>query len=201
MNVTKLERKVRWLWNLPTGMSAITIVLMVLTPIQETKFWEDHHTARYWEVQPPARLFAELLNGPGFFLTYRLRGIQLFGQDVYDFGRLVGVVIFWTWIGWALDRRLAGIRMPIIKLRWLRASIYAVLVGLVALFIGAVLSDLHSLQMLPSTLLWAHLRTWGLHASVLARYVMLAWAAVGFVFFSKQMLTAFKTHPDSPLFA
>jgi uncharacterized membrane protein YqhA len=200
MHAPKLEWCGRWTLILPVVMLAITTVLVFLTAIQDQQFWatHPHFSDTPWEIQPPARLFAELINGPGFYLTFLCPGIRVFGLNLRDFGRLAGVVVFWTWIGWGLDRRVLGLSTSIIRRRWLRASVYAVLLGLTILFIWGTLEILDSHQMLPSKDLWHHRRSLfalGLRASALAEYAAIPWALVFLIYFGKQLLVAFKAHP------
>jgi len=87
------------MWALPVVMLLATTVLMFLASGQEMK--EPHSSDTPFEFQPPARLFSELLNGPGFDVTLLVPGVTLFGRHLYDFGGLIGVAIFWgmDWMG------------------------------------------------------------------------------------------------------
>lgn len=57
-----------------------------------------------------------LLNGPVFWLLfpYLPNGLDW-----------ILIITFWAWIGWLIDRPLAGNRSIVIRPRWLRGSLYA----------------------------------------------------------------------------
>jgi hypothetical protein len=177
------------MWVLPTVMLVTTAVLIFLASTQEDLFWATHPglTDTPWEFQPPARFIAQLVNGPGFYLTFLLPGIGLFGHH-YDFGRLVGVAIFWTWIGWGLDNRLRGTRRVVIKSPWRRASVYALLLGLSVVFIWTIVLRLN----LPSITLWDLLLFWGLWLSFLGDYAILLWLVAGVIYFGTRLHSALK---------
>jgi hypothetical protein len=178
------------MWALPVVMLLATTVLMFLASGQEMK--EPHSSDTPFEFQPPARLFSELLNGPGFDVTLLVPGVTLFGRHLYDFGRLIGVAIFWAWIGWGLDGRFRGTSKTIIRAAWVRAGIYAVLLAFCVLFIWATLSDLHSDGLLFSPLLRNELRAEGLWLAVLTKYATMTWLLVGSIYFCTQFLNALK---------
>jgi len=165
-----------------------TALLMLLALKQEQQFWPGRLSDTPWAFQPPARLAAELLNGPGFYLTFPLPGIKLFGQHLYDFGRLPGVALFWTWIGWKLDGRLSGNRRHVIKIAWLRFCVHATLFASSLLLMWATVSDLHSSGLLLSRLCWEELSVWGLWLSFLMKYAAIPWFLAGVIHFWKQLL-------------
>ena len=190
MGVRQLSRKLRWMWVLPIVMLFATALLIFLASTQEDQFWASHPglTDTPWEFQPPARLVAQLVNGPGFYLTFFLPGIKVFGHRLHDLGRLGGVAIFWTWIGWGLDSRFRGTTRVIIKSPWRRASVYALLLGLSVTFIWAIVLRLNS----PSPMLWELLHSWGLWMSFLGDYANLIWLVAGAVYFGGRLHTGVK---------
>jgi hypothetical protein len=191
----RLRRQVRWMCTLPVVMLLVTVVLMFLASGQELK--APHASDTPFAFQPPARLFAELINGPGFYLTFLVPGLTLFGRHLYDFGRLLGVIIFWTWIGWGLDGRFRGTRKALIRVRWVRAGVHAMFLSSCVLLIWGTLSNLHSLRLLPSHLLWRELLITGLWHAVLARYAAMAWLLLGAIYFCTQFLAALR-HRTKP---
>ncbi len=178
------------MWALPVLMSLATTVLIFLASRQELK--APHPSDTPFAYQPPARLFSELLNGPGFYLTFLVPGLTLFGERLYDLGRLIGIVVFWTWIGWGLDGRFRGTSKAIIRIAWVRAGIYAVLLTSCLLLIGGTVLDLHSDGLLFSHLLWDELLATGLWLATLAKYAAMPWLFTGAIYFCTQFLTALK---------
>jgi hypothetical protein len=92
-----------------------------------------------------ARGLIGIANGPGFVLTFwlRLPPVRVCGSEMWDTGRLAGIVVFWAGIGWLLDRRLAGMRAPLIHQRWLRGSLHALGFGAAVIFLGSALWEIH----------------------------------------------------------
>jgi hypothetical protein len=185
MRATSLAR-VRWMWVLPSTMLVCTTFLIFLAAKQEEQFFQSSDTP--WAFQPPARLVAQLLNGPGFLLTFLVPGVTIRGHYIYDFGRLAGVVLFWTWVGWELDRRTRDTRKYIITIPWLRGWIYATLFGLSVLMLVGTVLDLHSSGLLFSHLLWDEISVWGLWISVLAKYAGILWFIAGAIYFLRQLM-------------
>jgi len=186
----RLARKVQWMWTLPILMVLATVVLMLLASEQELK--APHPSDTPFAFQPPARLFAELLNGPGFYLTSLLPGLTLFGRHLYDFGRLAGTAIFWAWIGWSLDGRLRGTSKAVIRVGWARAGVHAILLALCILFIWGTLSGLYLDGLLFSRLLWDELPVTGLWLAVLAKYAAIPWLFFGAIYFFTQFRAALR---------
>ena len=197
MGVINLTRQIRWIWVLPISMVGLTALLILLNARQEAEFWAAHRgfTDTPWEIQQPARLFAILLTGPGFLLSFWMPGIYVSGK-YYEVGRLLGVAFFWAGIGWLLDRRLRGLRTPVIPPRWIRALLYSGLLTFSITVIWALLSGLQSQEMLPAPLLWRILEVFGLRASVLNQYADLCWAVVGVVYFGSKLVTTVRNNPQ-----
>jgi hypothetical protein len=183
-------RPVRWKWALPGAAVLVTAGLMILAKRQDAIFWATHPgvSDTPWEFQPPARFFEQLLNGPGFYFPIRF-GTTLNG----DFARLVSVALFGTWIGWALDRRLRGVRSPIIRSRFLRAASYSALLGLALFFAWEFFHYLDIHQLLPSRNMWQVLLVVGLRESALAFYAGLGWSAAFTLHFAWKLIATFKS--------
>jgi hypothetical protein len=115
-------------------MGALTVGLHYLDRAWSLAWSRWDHMA-----ESTARGLSVLVNGPGSFFT---TGLNLSGQ-------LLGVAVFWTWIGVLVDRRLRGIRTSTIRKTWLRVTVY--LVGL-ALACWCVWSVARLLQ--PGTLIY-----------------------------------------------
>jgi len=109
-----LLRRLSWKLALPLLMAALTIGLHYLDRawLRAWGAWDDLAVTT-------ARGLSVLLNGPGSFFA---PGLKLSGQ-------LLGVAIFWTWIGFLLDRRLRGIKTSTIRRIWLRVALHVVGLG------------------------------------------------------------------------
>jgi len=111
-------------------MAALTTVLLYLDEV-----WLSR--AAGYDDMPvgSAQGLAALLDGPGWFIGhYSWVPVHILGEDV-NLGPLVWVAIFWSWVGWLLDRRLLGTAPPVIRTRWLRRSLYSVGFSLALLFL------------------------------------------------------------------
>jgi hypothetical protein len=135
MNIKQLAQRIPWIVALPVFAVAITGILLFLAAVQEEQFWTEHpgFTDTPMELQMPAELFAELLNGPSFLFNLPVHGIDILGISVYT-GRLPAVAIFWTWIGWAVDRRLRDAHWLLVKPLWLRRVSYVALLAFAVFF-------------------------------------------------------------------
>lgn len=191
-----LKPRFRWTWLLPSAMVAITVVLMIVNMKQEAEFWAAHRglTDTPGEIQQPARLLAELLNGPGFFLSFWIPDMPALGR-FYDSGRLFGIAFFWILIGWLLDRRHRGVGTPVIRIRWIRAAFHSLLLLISILLIWAILLSLRSQEMLPTQSLLGVLRALGVRATVLGNYAILIWATGGAAYFGKELVRTIKARP------
>jgi hypothetical protein len=192
-------RAVRWARVLPVLAVGITSVLMILAAKQNEEIWATYarHSDTPQEFQAPARLFAQILNGPGFFFTVWRGGFEAFGLYFSDVGRLLGVVLFWCWVGWALDRRLRGTCAPFIRSRLVRGSLYATLLGLSCMFAGLILEDLHSRMLFPAGHVWRFVVAVGLRYSAWNFYVFLLWTFAFVLYFGRKLLVAI-TSPTLP---
>jgi hypothetical protein len=181
---------VRWKWALPGAAVLVTACLMILAKRQNAIFWATHPgvSDTPWEFQPPARFFEQLLNGPGFYFPIRF-GTTMNG----DFARLVSVALFWMWIGWALDRRLRGIRSPIIRARFLRAVSYSALLGLALFFAWEFFHYLDIHHLFPSRNRWKVFLVIGLRDSALAFYAGLGWSVACSLHFGRKLIATLKS--------
>lgn len=112
-------------------MAALTAVLLYLDEV-----WLSR--AAGYDDMPigSAQGVAAVLDGPGWYLGHFSRvPVHILGENV-NLGPLVWVAIFWTWVGWLLDRRLLGSAPPVIRTRWLRRSLYALGLSLSLLFLS-----------------------------------------------------------------
>lgn len=182
-------RDVRWARLLPFAALGITSLLMIIAAKQEAQIWAIY--ARYsdtpQEFQAPARLFAQLLNGPSFYFTVWRGGFEAFGLYFSDIGRLPGIVLFWYWAGWKLDRRLSGIRAPFVQSRLVRGVLYGAMLGLSCFFAAMVLESLRSHMLFPSVL-WLYIVHVGLRASTLGLYLALLWAIAFVIYFAWKLI-------------
>ena len=199
MGTATMLRSVRWVRILPILAVAVTSFLMILAAKQDQEFWaaHAHFSDTPWEFQAPARLFAQLLNGPSFYLRFWAGGFDAFGLYFEDVGRLFGVVLFWVWVGWALDRRIRGTCTPFVRSRLLRGTLYAAMLVLTCLFVWAILDFLDSHMLLPSRQGWRYFVSIRLRSSALGAYAMLPWTAA-FIFYFGRKLVATINSSDLP---
>jgi hypothetical protein len=129
-------RRVRWAWALPLLALAVNVGLVLLAVRQNTAFLSAHPGVS-WYRQAPATLFAQLLNGPGFFLPWPFAPLDA------DWIRLPGVILFWAWLGRGLDRRLRGVQTKSNHSSFRRGLSYAAVLGLAMLFAWGFLTCLH----------------------------------------------------------
>jgi hypothetical protein len=192
--------KVRWARILPFAAFGITSVLMIIAAKQEVEIWAIYtrHSDTPQAFQAPARLFAQLLNGPSFYFTVWTGGFEAFGLYFSDVGRLPGIVLFWYGVGWALDRRLSGTRAPFVGSRILRATLYGALLGLSCLFTAAIFEVLRSHRLFPSVL-WFYIVHLGLRSSALGLYVALFWAFAFVFYFGWKMVITLTSRPRTAL--
>jgi hypothetical protein len=188
--------KVRWARILPFVALGITSVLMIIAAKQEVEIWTVYarNSDTPQEFQAPARLFAQLLNGPSFYFTVWTGGFEAFGLYFSDVGRLPGIVLFWYGVGWVVDRRLGGTRAPFVGSRLVRATLYSALLGVSCLFLGIILEGLRSHRLFPSVL-WSYIVHVGLCSSALKLYVLLLWAFAFVFYFGWKMVITLTSRP------
>jgi len=115
----KSDRWIPWKIVLPTTGLALTILLDRLDAL-----WMIG--AGKWDDLPvtSAQGLSALMNGPvSEFFGFRAPAQWIF------------IGIFWAWVGWLVDRRFAGIAAPVLRLKWLRGSLYALGFALGALLL------------------------------------------------------------------
>jgi len=163
---------------------------MIVAAKQDQEFWaaHPHFSDTPWEVQAPARLFAQLLNGPSFYLSFWTGAFDAFGLYFPDVGRLPGVVLFWSWVGWAVDRRLQGTRTPFVRSRLVRSAFYAVALVLTGMFAWGALDYLHMHMLLPPKQLWRDVVSVKLRSSAWGVYAMLPWSAALIFYFAFKLV-------------
>jgi hypothetical protein len=188
--------KVRWAGILPFVAFGITSVLLIIAAKQEVEIWAVYarHSDTPQEFQAPARLFAQLLNGPSFYFTVWTGGFKAFGLYFSDFGRLPGIALFWYGVGWALDRRLNRTRAPFVGSRIVRATLCGALLGLSCLFTAAIFEVLRSHRLFPSVL-WIYIVHVGLRSSALGLYVALFWGLAFVCYFGWKMVSTLTSRP------
>jgi hypothetical protein len=174
-----LAARLPWRWLLPLIMCVITFGLSRIALRQGAEFGKAHpgFTDTPQELQEPADFLGEVLDGPGYYLTGWFDG---------EAGRLLGVAIFWFWLGWGLDRRLHGIRQPVIRSALARAVVYLLLLSLASAFTLAAFSEVHMHGPPFDPWTWRWVRAMGLRASILGAYVAVAWGAIYVVYFGRK---------------
>jgi hypothetical protein len=198
MGLMKILRRVRWACTLPVVAAVVTCVLIRLAVYQNAAFWATHPglTDTPGAFQTPATLLAQVLNGPGFFLPWP------FGPIDNDWLRLPGVVVFWTWLGLAIDRRIRS--GPSAKLSTFRRRVFnAAMLGLAAALSFGFLRCLHGQQLLPtdsgfhsffSGVPWAV----RLHLTASGWYVGLAWSLVYVLYFACSLFFLLRQRASVP---
>jgi hypothetical protein len=194
MGMRTILRSIRWTWTLPILAVAATSILMIAGVEQEQRFWAAHpgFTDTPQQYQAPAIFFVQLLNGPIFFLSPRLGSFSAFGLYLPDVGRLLGIALFWAFVGFALDRRIKGTGALFSSSRSLLVAFYGVMLLLTCLFAVALYSFLELHMLLPSQVL-PHWRVIKLHSSLLGLYAMLPWVAGFFVHFARKLVVTLKS--------
>lgn len=178
---------VSWTWKLPLIFGLGTAILLVLACRQETQFWSAHRefTDTPWESQSAFRLLAQILNGPGYYLTFWLPGLHVAGEFV-DLGRIPGVIFFWLPIGWSFDQKVQRIeRLWKSKIARVSADVFCLFASGVILAAGIV--NLRSHQLLPSRQLWHYLSAIGLRGSFLGGYVLVFWMLALLAIFGRKL--------------
>ena len=195
MNSSSLLRRIQWKWALPILAVTCSAALMVLARRQDDAFWTAHPgiSDTPWEFQAPARCIVQLLNGPGFYIPFFFNE---WTSTYAEFARLPSIALFWTWLGWALDRRLKGNVSPLIKSRFFRAVSYTMLLVVACCFAWLFFHNLDIHQLLPSRILWREVRAFGLRASVVGIYVGLGWSVAYGLFFSLKLISTLAS-PES----
>jgi len=193
MSTATFLKHVRWVWTLPILAVAATTVLVSLAVHQNAAFVATHAglTDTPGELQAPATLFAQILNGPGFFFP------SPFGPLRADWIRLPGVALFWAWIGWQLDERLRVNQKVRTRSRVVRTVVASTMFLLAALFVLQFIRCLHTQQLLPQdpafqSLLWNAPWEVRLHLTASGWYVGLIWSLVYLVYFARQLFSILK---------
>ena len=123
--------RVPWRFVLPVVTTAATAVLLYLNGLWMigAGYWDDLPVTTAWGL-------ARALNGPAYFLFLPLPipAVHIFGVTSWESNVLPRVALFWAFLGWLAERRLRGIRAPLVRLRWLRGTLYAMGLGLALLF-------------------------------------------------------------------
>lgn len=185
-----LASRVPWKIVLPALMASVTALLLFEVPVQlkATRGIDDMPVVSAWG-------FAWALNGPGFLVTQwlPLSPIHVLGEDIYDAGRLVGVVLFWTWIGRALERRTRRTRRqePLIRKRWIRALLYLFGLFVAGLCLFETISQIRNDDVWLSGQLWMVLKNHKLR-DLMGREIIavgwLVWGSVYAVYFFRKLL-------------
>lgn len=181
-------RRVRWSWALPLIALAITASLIIAAQRDVTAFWAAHpgFSDTPWELQSPATLVAQALNGPAFFWPLAC-----------DWARLPGVILFWAWLGHGVDRRLRGEKI-ISRSRFRRVIGNSVMLSIAAFFTFVFLMLLRGQGLLPfDRAFYGLMRTaarapWNMKLRLTAWdwYVSLVWSLVYVVYFGTGLLRA-----------
>jgi hypothetical protein len=139
--------------------------------------------ASQWDDMPltTARGLAAFLLGPVCLLISWKLSLQLFGA-----------VAFWSWLGFLLDRRLRGIRTPVIPVRWVRGLLFCLGLMLACLLAYEGLRSLLRLDLHYLRFLWRTLKNSASPTRILLGHELLAvaqlsWGLVCAVYFSVEL--------------
>jgi len=147
------------------------------------------------ECEAPAHVILRFLNGPAVELQKRIPWVYLnvFGVNCAGFQILPGVFIFWTLVGWALDRGLEG-----------RALIEASTPRWTLFTIGFVMSLVFFFQSDSPRIAWAILSDNGFNFQMLSQMglwspglsdlVWPIWSSIGIVFFGRRLWNMLPWH-------
>lgn len=181
---TKMRQRTPWKVVLP--LIAVTITLMFY---RLDARWMIG--AGKWDDLPvtSAQGLSALMNGP-------VSGLFGFRGPV----QLIFIGISWAWVGWLVDRRLAGIATPVLRLKWLRRTLYALGFALGAFLLWHALAESQFNRYCPWLLnraLWrspkAHLL--GREISTLGGAV---WGAIYLIYFGSKLLGLSLRRPSRP---
>lgn len=190
MRVLLLRTRVPWKIVLPLITVSVTALLLfdVSVQLRVIRGLDDMPVVAAWGL-------AYLLNGPGFLLTkwLRLPVIRIFNHDVRDTGTLVGVALFWTWIGWLLDRRnnASEKQTPIIRPRWIRGLLYVLGLTYAGLTFFEAVFQIRNDELLRSNQLWTWLKTETVRDRLGRETIFLAalvWGSIYIVYFLQKLL-------------
>jgi hypothetical protein len=130
------------------------------------------------------------LNWPAMILSNILAALtRSRGIFPYDWGRLAVGLLFWTYAGWLLDRRLVGVATPVVRSRTLRTALHATgFAAALLAFCGGILETDRS------RVVWAHIIDLVKSARVylLGREIntlgAVFWGLLGIAYFGNKML-------------
>jgi hypothetical protein len=188
-------RGIQLRWVLPVISVTITAVLLTLDP-----FFNRCPTTDSWSYcWSLPKLFAALINGPGFLLFPRM--IHVYGR-FFEFGRLLGVLVMWFAIGCVVDRKRNQPGLPFIRTRWIRDVICIPALFVcgfsILLLVGVAGTPNHRMGM---RYVWHYVRQHGLlptlegGAGLWAIYGLIAWLLFFLVYFARELF--FYSRPDA----
>jgi hypothetical protein len=164
-------------------MVAITGALLIIADAEMSRpnpTWRVYNDMRD-HMNPPATTLARVINGPGYGFSAPLPGRAVHRYSI----RLLWVLVFWTLVGLAFERRLQG--RHLIQRNWLRFGlcVTGLLWSAYILWLDGFyywLTEIAVAQSLGTEhLLWP-VRTFGIWAPVCDRFITLLWT-LGFILY------------------
>ncbi len=193
--IRKFAAQVRWYRVLPLAMVLITAALLVIADGELSRpnpTWRVHNDMKD-HMNPPAITIARIINGPGYGFSGPIPGGALHGYSI----RLFWVLVFWTFVGLALERRLQC--RYVIQRNWVRLLLC--LTGL--LCSGYILwldgwnywlSELAITQSLGREHLFWPIKTFGVWAPVFDRLITLLWTLGFLMYFASKLWAMLPWH-------
>lgn len=175
VSAKSILRRIPWKFALPTISIALTLYLIHLDALWSIGAgkWDDMAVTS-------ARGMVWLLNGPVAIFFGWNASIQL-----------LGIAVFWAWMGYLFDRRLHDIRGSTIRRQWIRWILYAMGFALACLLIFASAQDLRFYNTHYLNFLWRILKNPTPHRKLLGRDVttiaMLVWGVAYWVYFLRKL--------------
>jgi uncharacterized protein (DUF983 family) len=119
MNGVDARPRIRLQWVLPLAFILITGGLLALS-----SYYNECRDITPWSETcvPLPELIASLINGPGLCSDCALQ-YEYFPSE-YSIARLIGVFLFWLWVGWLLDKHQDIVRTHTPRTTWAHLLTY-----------------------------------------------------------------------------
>jgi len=192
MNATNIRgyvQRVRWRWVLPVVMVGTTAMLLVLAGYELS---ERNSSDRYdlvYGMNPPAVIIARAINGPGYSPSTSLGDVPFHRFQVLEPSRLLPVLVFWSIVGLALEKRLQ--HQFLAKRRWHRFAISLIGLSGSVCILWTSFNDVRFFYQFYGKLEYflLEVRQIGLWAHGLNALLVLLWATGFTAYFSWKLLT------------
>jgi hypothetical protein len=176
MNSYAITKTKFWRYRLPIVQVALALCLLLVASEQQRRY-EDWFFKAYpkaleidYAYNPPARLIALLLCGPGILVPH---GTSYYDPDqhVFQAASILSVGFFWFCVGIVIDRKSRVNGFPITA-GILKSLGYALLLAFSAV---VVVDRIERIDLQLYSGLRQYLATYGLRARILMEFVTIAW--------------------------